>query len=143
MQVRKASKKDTKPILGLLVQLRPSPSSKSQYNYFMRIIQRYLTDKDKQMLVAVVRSKIVGLASLVFLPRLNQKLELWIPELVVDQKYRKKRVGKSLIKACVSAAKKKKCFRIRLESGNRRKGSHAFYRKIGFEQFALSFQKPI
>ncbi|MDE1767138.1 MAG: GNAT family N-acetyltransferase [Thaumarchaeota archaeon] len=141
MQVRKASKKDTKPILELLVQLRPGPSNKYQYNYFVKIIQKYLADKDKQILVAVAGLKIVGLASLVFLPRLNQKLELWIPELVVDSKYRKKGVGKSLIKSCMDAAKKKRCFRIRLESGNKRRGSHAFYRKIGFEQYALSFQK--
>ena len=142
MQIRKAAKKDTKPMLELLAQLRPRPTTKTR-NFFIKTIQKYISDKDKQILVAINDSKIIGLASLVFLPRLNQKLELWIPELVVDKNYRKKGVGKALIQYCIKIAKKKGCFRLRLESGNKRKGSHKFYKKIGFDQYALSFKKSI
>ena len=130
-------------ILDLLTQLRPSPSNKAQKNSFMKTIHDYVSCKDKQILLAVDKSKIVGLASLVFLPRLNQKLELWIPELVVDKNYRRKGVGKSLIQSCIYIAKKKKCFRIRLESGNKKKGSHKFYEKLGFAQYALCFKKHL
>lgn len=142
MQIRKASKKDTKTLLDLLKQLRPLPFSKAQQNY-MKTIHDYVSCKDKQILLAIDKSKIIGLASVVFLPRLNQKLELWIPELVVDKNYRKKGIGKSLIQSCINMARKKGCSRIRLESGNKRKGSHKFYKKLGFVQYALCFKKVL
>ena len=129
-------------LLDLLIQLRPLPSNRAKQNY-MKTIRDYVSCKDKQILLAVDKSKIVGLASVVFLPRLNQKLELWIPELVVDKNYRKKGIGKSLIQSCIDIAKKKGCFRIRLESGNKKKGSHKFYKKLGFVKYALCFKKVL
>lgn len=143
VQVRQATKKDSKSILDLLVQLRPKPHTKIQRNLFLRTIQKYISDRDKKILVAIQDSKIVGLASLVFIPRLNQKLELWIPELVVDENRRRKGVGNLLINSAIVLAEKNGCFRIRLESGNKRKGSHKFYEKLGFDQYALSFKKKI
>lgn len=78
------------------------------------------------------------------LERLNQSLsEFWIPELVVSKKYRNQGIGKLLIQRCESLAKKKKCYRMRLESRNDRIGSHSFYKKIGFQQNALTFEKRI
>ncbi|MEM3024632.1 MAG: hypothetical protein QXW38_01930 [Candidatus Nitrosotenuis sp.] len=40
-------------------------------------------------------------------------------------------------------AKKKKCYRIRLESGYQRKTAHIFYKKLGFEQRALTYTLKI
>jgi GNAT superfamily N-acetyltransferase len=64
---------------------------------------------------------------------------MYIPELVVLEKYQKQGIGKKLIDSCITLAKEKKCHRIRLESGNQRKESHQFYKNLGFEQSALSF----
>ena len=88
--------------------------------------------------------KIVGMVSVMFLPRLNQlTLEMYIPELVVLEKYQNHGIGKKLINSCITLAKEKKCHRIRLESGNQRKDSHEFYKHLGFEQFSLSFTKKL
>ena len=88
--------------------------------------------------------KIVGMVSIVFLSRLNQTtLEMYIPDLVVHEKYQSKGIGKKLINSCISLAKEKKCHRIRLESGNQRKESHQFYKHLGFEQSALFFAKNL
>jgi GNAT superfamily N-acetyltransferase len=88
--------------------------------------------------------EIIGMVSVMFLSRLNQlKYEMYIPELVVLEKYQKQGIGKNLINACIEIAKDKKCHRIRLESGNRRKESHQFYKHLGFEQQALSFTKDL
>ena len=84
------------------------------------------------------------MVSVIFLSRLNQlNYEMHIPELVVLEKYQKQGVGKNLINACIDIAKTKKCHRIRLESGNKRKESHRFYKHLGFEQYALSFTKNL
>lgn len=141
IKIRKANKKDLDEILNLLYQLqRPKPKTSSENIAFRKRILQYLGEKDKKIIVSECNSKVVGLVSTMLLPRLNRtKLELYIPELVVSENHRGSGVGKSLIKSCISMAKKKKCFRIRLESGNQRKGAHQFYKKIGFEQSALSY----
>ena len=80
------------------------------------------------------------MVSLMFISRLNRdKLELYIPELIVAEENRGKGLGNKLIEQCIKIAKEKKCHRIRLESGNQRIESHQFYKKLGFTQHALSF----
>ncbi len=117
----------------------------SDVDIFKKLITKYLTDSDKQILVVVLDDvKIIGMVSMVFLPRLNRTtLEMYIPELVVLEKYHNQGIGKKLINSCIALAKEKKCHRIRLESGNQRKESHQFYKHLGFEQSALSFTKNL
>ncbi|MEW6589385.1 MAG: GNAT family N-acetyltransferase [Thermoproteota archaeon] len=143
--VRKASKGDTSSILELLYEMgRPKPKNNSEKVRFNGKITRYLLEPDKKILVAVSNSQIVGLVSIVFLQRLNQtKLEMYIPELVVAKKYHRQGIGKSLINACIKMAKKNKCYRIRLESGYQRKAAHLFYKRLGFEQRALTYTLKI
>lgn len=144
LKIRKATKKDINEILSLLYQLqRPKPKTSSENLALRKRIYQYLNEKDKKIVVAE-DSKIVGVISMMLLPRLNRtKLELYVPELVVLENHRGLGIGKSLMESCVKIAKKKKCFRIRLESGNKRKEAHRFYKKIGFEQSALSYTKII
>jgi len=149
-QIRQANNQDIGDIMELLVELgRPKPVNKLEEAKFRKVIRNHIAHKDKDILVAVVadsnKSKtIVGMASVVLVSRLNHATpELWIPELVVHSDYRNKGVGRKLIEACISKAGKNRCFRIRLESGNERKASHAFYAKLGFEQYALSFKNHL
>ena len=140
--IKEASKNDIPIILGLLYELgRPKPQKDSQVDSFRKLTKKYLTDSDKQILVAVLDdTRIVGMVSMIFLSRLNRdSLELYIPELVVVKEYQNQGIGKQLINSCVVLAKKKNCHRIRLESGNQRIESHNFYKHLGFEQYAQSF----
>ena len=144
--IREASDKDIPVILELLYDLgRSKPQKDSDIDTFRKLITKYLTDSDKQILVVVLDDvKIIGMVSMVFLPRLNRTtLEMYIPELVVLEKYHNQGIGKKLINFCIALAKEKKCHRIRLESGNQRKESHQFYKHLGFEQSALSFTKNL
>ncbi len=144
--IREASDKDIPIILGLLYDLgRPKPQKDSDVEAFRKLVKKYVTDLDKKILVAEFDDmKIVGMVSIVFLSRLNQTtLEMYIPELVVLEKYQNQGIGKKLINSCIVLAKDKKCHRIRLESGNIRKKSHQFYKHLGFEQSALSFTKNL
>ena len=144
--IRPASDKDIPNILGLLYELgRPKPEKDSDVDIFRKLVKKHLKDSDKQILIAVLNEiEIVGMVSIVLLPRLNHiNFEMYIPELIVLAKYQKKGIGKKLIDSCIVLAKEKKCHRIRLESGNQRKGSHKFYSNLGFEQSALSFSKNL
>jgi GNAT superfamily N-acetyltransferase len=140
--VRTSSDKDIPMLLGLLYDLgRPKPQKDSDVETFRKLVTKYVKDSDKTILVAEFDNmKIIGMVSILYLPRLNQStLEMYIPELVVLQKYQNHGIGKKLINSCISLAKEKKCHRIRLESGYPRKDSHEFYKYMGFEQSALSF----
>jgi GNAT superfamily N-acetyltransferase len=144
--IRDASDNDIPLILGLLYDLgRPKPQKDSEVDTFRKLVKKYTADSDKTILVAELDDmKIVGMVSIVFLSRLNRNtLEIYIPELVVLGKYQNQGIGKKLINSCITLAKKKKCHRIRLESGNQRKDSHQFYAQLGFEQSALSFTKNL
>lgn len=145
MKIRNGKSKDIPEITKLLEELgRMQHKGRVEKAKFEKIIHQYLSNSDKQILLAEDDSKIVGMVSIVFLPRLNQSgSELWIPDLVVSKDYQNKGIGMQLIKTCAKIAKKKNCFRIRLESGNERKGTHRFYKKSGFEQYALTFRRII
>ena len=143
--IRQATKADIPIILGLLYELdRPKPKDNAQEELFEKKIKSYLKDSDKEILIAEQGTEIMGLASIIFLDRLNQeKQEMYIPELIVTKKHQYRDIGTMLVKSCIEIAKRNKCHRIRLESGNQRKNSHRFYKKMGFEQTALFFSKKL
>ena len=144
--VRTSSEKDIPVLLGLLYDLgRPKPQKDSDVEIFRKSVIKYVKDSDKTILVAEIDDiQIVGMVSVMFLQRLNQlTLEMYIPELVVLEKYQNHGIGKKLINSCIALAKEKNCHRIRLESGNQRKESHQFYKHLGFEQSAFSFTKSL
>ena len=144
--VRTSSEKDIPVLLGLLYDLgRPKPQKDSDVEIFRKLVTKYVKDLDKTILVAEIDDiQIVGMVSVIFLQRLNQlTLEMYIPELVVLEKYQNHGIGKKLINSCIALAKEKNCHRIRLDSGNQRKESHQFYKHLGFEQSAFSFTKSL
>ena len=143
VEIRNATKQDIPILLGLLYELeRPKPNNDEEKIIFEKKIQQYISDSDKQILVALVNLEIIGLVSLIFLSRLNRtQHELYIPELIVRNEFRSRGIGKKLINSCIEIGKKKKCHRIRLESGNARKEAHTFYTNLGFKQSSFSFTK--
>ena len=144
--IRESTYDDIPSLLELLYELgRPKPQKDNELEKFTKLLKNYIQEDDKKILVAQINdSKIVGLISMVFLSRLNQKtLELYIPELIVSQNYHSKGIGKKLINFSIELGKEKKCHRIRLESGNQRIESHKFYKHLGFEDSSVFFTKNL
>ena len=144
--IRESILDDIPLLLELLYELgRPKPQKDSDLENFTQLLKNHIHDNDKKILVAKIDdSKIVGLISLVFLPRLNQKtLELYVPELIVSQNYQSQGIGTKLINFSIELGKEKKCHRIRLESGNQRIESHKFYKHLGFENSSMFFTKNL
>ncbi len=144
--IRESNFDDIPSLLELLYELgRPKPQKDNELETFTKLLKNYMQEDDKKILVAQINdSKIVGLISMVFLSRLNQKtLELYIPELIVSQNYRSQGIGKKLINFSIKLGKEKKCHRIRLESGNQRIESHKFYKHLGFEDSSIFFTKNL
>ena len=143
--IRESTLDDISSILNLLYDLdRPRPLDDDEANLFKNKISDYFLDSQKNVVVAEQDKKIVGVVSIIYLQRLNRvKTEMYIPEFIVTEKLRCFGIGKKLMQYCMDLAKKKKCYRIRLESGNSRKESHRFYKNMGFEQSAQFFSKYV
>lgn len=125
---------------------RALPKDRDEKRKFRMLISSYIdsnfTQRNRGIIVATIGSKIIGLVSFVLLDRLNQRMrEFWIPELVVSKEYRNQGIGKLLFRKCELIAKGRKCYRIRPESRNDRIQSHNFYKKMGFRQIALVFER--
>lgn len=143
--IRKASVDDIPMLLELLYELgRPRPENDLDIDTFEKLLKSYCEDSDKEIFIAEYDAKIIGMVSMMLLSRLNQvNHEMYFPELIVTEKFQNQGIGKKLTNECIKFAKEKKCHRMRLESGIQRKESHLFYKKIGFEQSALSFTKNL
>jgi len=143
--LRESTHDDILEILNLLYDLdRPRPLDDDDVKIFKNKISDYFLDSQKNIIVAQQEKRIVGVASIIYLQRLNRvKTEMYIPELIVTEKLRCLGIGKKLVQYCMELAKKKNCYRIRLESGNTRKESHKFYKSMGFEQSAQFFSKHV
>src|SRR5919108_5590909 len=143
--IRRARMKDTDRIIELVSELgRQVPKNEEEIKHFVKLIQNYISERDKMILVAEIDSKVVGLISLVFLPRLNRnKPEAWIPDFIIDQEYRNKGIGRELLKKGIEIARKEKCWRIRLETGLSRKGAQRFYKMMQMKPFALAFMRSL
>jgi glucosamine-phosphate N-acetyltransferase len=133
---------DFDDILSLLKQLWP----KNQFDFETTkvLFNRNLKSDYKQIICAVHDSKIIGYCSM------SIKNSLWqqgllgnVDELVVDEKYRGKGIGKKLMDSITNIAVQIDCKKIELDSGLHRKDSHEFYKKIGFEIRAYLFSKTI
>ncbi len=142
--IRDGTDADVPVILGLLYDLgRPKPQEDADVDLFRKRLMGYIMDPDKYVLVAEIDDvKIVGMMSMILLPRLNQKTpEMYIPEMVVLPEYRGMGIGEKLVDKCAHIAGKKECHRMRLESGNQRTDAHGFYKNLGFKQSALFFER--
>ena len=153
-KIRQCTDDDIPAVLELLYELgRPRPGKASDVDFFRRRVKNYIYDFEKEIIVSVIddddddydnNSNLVGMASMIFLPRLNRlDLEMYVPELVVQNKYKRMGIGRLLIDSCYAIGRERGCYRIRLESGNQRSEAHEFYKNLGFRQSAVSFDKDI
>ena len=144
-EIRRARKHDVSAILGLLYELgRPGPRNADERDTFGDAINGYITNREKGILVAADGREIAGVASFAFLSRLNRTTqEMHIQELAVSKEWQRRGLGGRLLSECVGMARNAGCHRVRLESAETRTGSHAFYKSMGFDRYALSFKMDI
>ena len=57
----------------------------------------------------------------------------FIENVITDEEYRRRGIGKKLIKMAVEYGKENNCYKIVLLSGAKRKEAHLFYEACGFD----------
>ena len=68
---------------------------------------------------------------------------IWIDEIVIDNDYKKKGYGKTLITEVTKFAKENNCKRIELNCWSFNEDALRFYEKIGFVQQRIIFEKEV
>lgn len=97
--------------------------------------EQILAREDTQVLVAEENGAVIGLACLLFLPRLGHASpEARLLDLVVAERARSSGVGRVLVEAAADLAARERCHVLRLECGLQRFDAQIFYRRLGFER---------
>jgi GNAT superfamily N-acetyltransferase len=85
--------------------------------------------------IAIENNKIISSCYLAIIPNLtrNGKSNGFIENVITDEKYRKKGIGKKIIEMAIEYGKQNNCYKIILQSSYKRKENHIFYEKCGFD----------
>jgi len=117
-------------IRTLLAQVR-SDSAESAAT--MPELASVLKDKNTLVFVAKDGARIVGMALLCITARIGRRTGQ-VEDVVVDDGYRGKGIGKALMQTLIETARKKKLTEIYLTSRPARVAANALYQSIGFKQ---------
>jgi GNAT superfamily N-acetyltransferase len=128
-----AQKEHLQKILELYKQLIPEedPININEANKIWEKIDQ----NNIKYFIAVENNKIISSCYLAIIPNLtrNGRSNGFIENVITDEKYRKKGIGKRLIKMAVEYGKQNNCYKIILQSSFKRKENHIFYEKCGFD----------
>ncbi|MFC1900489.1 GNAT family N-acetyltransferase [Chloroflexota bacterium] len=95
-----------------------------------------------ELIVAEENEEVIGTTMLMIVPNLSHKGLPWmvIENVVVDEKYRRKGIGKLMMEYCNSRAKEAGCYKVQLMSDKSRKEAHEFYNAIGYKASSEGFR---
>ena len=136
--IRGAKVEDTPQIATLLEQLG-YPSESEVVREKICLLSSGCADK---IWVAEFQAKVVGLLVFHLTPLLHVSGSLGrITALVVDEKSRRKGIGRQLVETAERWAWESDCTRIEVTSGDQRAQAHQFYQELGYALEAKRFTK--
>ena len=93
-----------------------------------------ITSQNIKYFVAKDDGKIIASCYLCIIPNLTRggKSIGFIENVITDMGYRRRGIGKTIIKKAIEYAQKQNCYKVLLQSGNKRVDAHLFYESIGF-----------
>ena len=139
MIVREAEPPDADGVLRLMEDLtRPSVAEEPQPQ--RDVFLEHLEHSDCRIYLAEVDGELAGAVSLWIQPRLNGPTpQGWIPDLYVDERFRRRGVGRALLDACAEECRRRGCHVVTLESGHHRAEAHRLYESYGFVHHARAY----
>jgi GNAT superfamily N-acetyltransferase len=143
-KVRAATEEDVPSILELYRQLSLKPRSyrKASISSCRRVFREMKNFTGYELLVAEEDSKVVGTTVMAILPGFVHGTSPFavVEYVVVDEKYRGRGIGKSIMEYIIARAREAGCYKIMLTSDKRRQPAHRFYQSLGFEASAHGFR---
>lgn len=112
----------------LLPQLNPTMQELPEEHFSEVIRSPYC-----HLLVAKEEGRILGMLTLALYPTLTA-LRGWVEDVVVDEKARRRGVGRQLLNQAIAIAQTKGCKTLSLTSSHHRRAAHALYLEMGFKK---------
>ena len=107
----------------------------------LRVIWRIFSlQKNNFAIVALNKKIIVGYGSAILEFKIRGGIACHIEDIVVEKKYRKFGIGKTIMNKLLNYAKKKNCYKISLQC---RASNLKFYKKCGYTVNGITMQKLI
>lgn len=140
VSIREVTLRDFDQVFGLLKQLWAGRDL--DYADMKKVFDHNLNAPDHFYIVAHSGPQIVGYCSLMVKHNLWQQGLLGnVNEMVVEENYRGKGIGKKLMERIIQIAREQNCKCLELESSFHREKAHAFYEELGFDKRAYLFTK--
>ena len=137
MKIRNCNKADIRNIYDLICELEDKDFD---YEKFKTIFDIKLNNNNCLYIVGIEDDTIIAFLSLNIDYQLHHTKKVGtIEELIVNEKYRSKGVGKILLDNAIEYAKTKNCEIVELTSNLTREKAHNFYIKNGFNKSSYKF----
>jgi ribosomal protein S18 acetylase RimI-like enzyme len=137
--VREAEPGDADRVLRLMEDLTRPPVAEDPGPQ-REVFQAHLEHGDCRIYVAELDGEIAGAVSLWIQLRLNWTTpQGWIPDLYVDEAYRRRGAARALLDACAEECGRLGCHVLTLESGHQRAEAHQLYESYGFVHHARAY----
>jgi len=106
------------------------------------VFLHYLKNPDYYLLLAEKDGQVLGMVTFTIKHYLHrEKPVLYIDSMVVKEAYRSQGIGRKMMEEVEVIAKERGCNSIELTSNKKRMRAHRFYRKLGFVETSLKFEK--
>ena len=144
--IRIAVERDFEGIMNLLRQLNPEDPAITDGRDKITFAQ-IIKEPSLRILVLEENGKIISTCYLNIIPNLTRNASPYamIENVVTDLAFRNQGFGQKLMKFALESAWKAGCYKVMLQTGSKREGTHKFYAACGFvegEKFAFNARNP-
>lgn len=142
MNIRTAGVDDINALLDLYQHLNPE-DVRAELIDARRVFETFTAIKGSRIFIADCERAVVSSCTLVVIPNLTRGGRPYglIENVVTHIDYRKQGFGKAVLDYATDAAWDAGCYKVMLMTGSKRPGILEFYRRAGFEQSKIGFQK--
>ena len=125
-------------LLELYQQLNPTDNIMSEK--VAKNIWNDIKNQNIKYFVAKENGKVVSSCYVCIIPNLTRggKSIGFIENVITDTKYRRMGIGKIVVENAIEYAKEQNCYKVLLQSGNKRTEAYRFYEAIGFDSTSKS-----
>jgi GNAT superfamily N-acetyltransferase len=120
-------------LLELYKQLNPEDNIIDEFT--AKNIWKRIEAQNIKYFIAKENGKIIASCYICIIPNLTRggKSIGFIENVITDIEYKGKGIGKNIVENAIKYAREQNCYKILLQSGNRRTDAHRFYESVGFD----------
>ena len=98
-------------------------------------IWQNIKNQDIRYFIAKENGKIIASCYICIIPNLTRDGRSigFIENMITAEKYRRMGIGKTVMENAIKYAKEQNCYKVLLQSGNKRTDAHPFYETLGFD----------